>query len=113
MTKAQKIWLWVSLAMFVVPEVLCSFIISSVSSLFGKNLLPLYTIFIKQQFFTDHPVYLFMLLGTEIVGLLILLILNLKNKKNIIVSILLSALLLWLLFVFYIGYAIAFRMSFP
>jgi hypothetical protein len=113
MTKTQKIWLWVSVAMFVVPEVLCSFLLSSFANLLGRELSPLYTIFIKQQFFTDHPMYLFLLLAIEIAGLLILLIINIRYRKSVIISILLSILLLWLLFVLYIGYVVAFSMSFP
>lgn len=112
MTKIQKIWLGISAAMFVVPEVLFSFLFSSVAQLFGKTF-PSLLYIPNQQFFTDHPTYLFFALFVELLGVLFLLILNLRNKKGKFLSVLLFIILLWLAVVFYIGYAIAFRMSFP
>ena len=112
MTKTQKIWLWISVAMFVVPEVFFSFLTLSVISFFGKDFLPLITKFIDQQFFTDHPIYLIYALAVEVVGVLILAIISFqRNKKP--VAIFLSIIFLWLTFVLYMGYMISFRMSFP
>jgi len=113
MTKIQKIWLGISAAMFLVPEVFFSFSFLSIANLFGKDFSPLYTFFIDQQFFVDYPAYLFLALVIEWLGVLALLVLSIKcnNKKFIIV--LLSILLLWLSFVLYVGYVISISMSFP
>ena len=112
MTKIQKIWLGVFLAMFVAPEVLFSFLLSSVAQLFGRTF-PSILYSPNQQFFTDHPIYLFFALAVELLGVFLLLIFNFQHKKNKFVSALLLIIFLWLVIVFYIGYIIAFRMSFP
>ena len=99
--------------MFVIPEVLFSFLLSSLAGFSNKTFLALYTLFIKPQFFTDHPLYLFFLLLVECLGVLILLVINIKYKNNKIISVLLSILLFWLIFVLFMGYVVSFSMSFP
>ena len=109
MTKIQKIWLGVFLAMFVAQEVLFSFLLSSVAQLFGRTF-PSILYSPNQQFFTDHPIYLFFALAVEFWGVFLLLIFNFQHKKNKFVSALLFLIIfLWLVIVFYIGYIIAFH----
>ena len=110
MTKSQKIWLGVFLAMFIVPEVIFSFLISSLASLFSFGFSPLYKAFINPQFFIDHPGYLYIFLLIEWFGVLGLLILNAKHnfgKYRTLGTVALSILLVLLIIIFYIGYAIS------
>jgi hypothetical protein len=106
MTKIPKIWLGVFVAMFMVPEVLFSFLTSLV--LFNVHFLPPVYLFRNEQFFLDHQNYAFVALGIEIIGLLGLFIFNIKynNKKSKnILTIILSLLLLITSFVLYFGWS--------
>lgn len=102
LTKTQKIWLWVFLAMFMIPEMLFSFVIS-VIELFGLDFNPLYTLFINQQFFIDSPIYLFIFNIIELIGVLGMLIISIKLNRKII-SVILGIVLVWLIFVIFLGY---------
>lgn len=113
MTKVQKIWLWVFLAMFVVPEALFSFIILSAANLMGANFSPLYSLFIDPQYLTNHTVYLFTALAIEWLGMLGLLITSIKNKTSKFVSVLCAVILLWLTYIFFMGYVLAVSMTLP
>ena len=115
MTKIQKVWLGIFLAMFIVPEVLFSFLVSTIFSLLGRKFYFIYQLFIKEQFFTDNPAYLFISICIEIIGLLGLLMFNIKynkSKAKQIYSILLVFVLICLCVIFYIGYSIS-NISFP
>ena len=115
MAKKQKVWLGVFLAMFIVPEVLFSFLISSIASLFGYIFPSLYTFFINPQFFVDHAIYLFGFLFMELLGVLGLLVLNFKfneGKYRKIITAILGLIFISLSIIFYLGYIIA-NISFP
>lgn len=105
MTKPQKIWMWIFIAMFAVPEILFSFVLSFVDFL-GKNIAPLYLLFTPYHFFIDHPVYLLIAEAIEWLGVLGLFVISIKNKKLIFV-ILLGIVLLWLSVNFSMGYIIS------
>ncbi len=82
MGKAQKIWLWVSLSMFIVPEVLFSFLLLLISGFLGRDFLPLVTLFVKQQVFVDHPLYLLLALFIELLGLLGLTVFSFRSRNK-------------------------------
>lgn len=107
MIKIQKIWLGIFVAMFAVPEILFGFLTSAIASLFGKSTPALYQLFISQQFFIDHIVYSFVILGVEWLGILGLLIWNSKYKNNKALAVLLFILLFALSIIFYFGYSIS------
>ncbi len=110
MTKTQKIWLWISLAMFFIPEIFFSPIISFFASLYGvTNFSFLYEHFINPQFFIDNPIYLFIILSIECLGMLGLLIYNIKfnqHRYKIVLTIITTLILILLLFIFFVGYAV-------
>ena len=116
MTKIQKVWLWVSVLMFLVPEILFSPIISFFDSLYGVENFPfLYKHFLNSQFFIDNSVYLFIVLGIEYLGVLGLLIWNIKFNKykyKIILTVITTLILILLSFIFLVGYSVT-NMSFP
>ena len=62
MTKKQKVWLGVSLAMFVVPEVLWGAIIK----ILDVSFVPVYK---DPQFFYDHPFFALLLIVVELIGI--------------------------------------------
>ncbi|MDO8659426.1 MAG: hypothetical protein Q7K54_02380 [Candidatus Parcubacteria bacterium] len=115
MTKQQKTWLYVFLAMFLVPEILFSFVISMTITFFGASFQGLSRFFINQQFIIDHPEYVLTFLFIEIVGTLGLLILNLKlntNKSRTVVTTLLSVILIIIVYAFFLGYGLRNGISF-
>jgi len=77
MTKIQKIWLWIFIAMFAVPEILWG----SLIKVFKISFLPLYK---DVQYFSDNPGVAFLLIIIEIIG--ISGIIYLLNKKSLSVS---------------------------
>jgi len=101
MTKLKKIWMWIFIAMFALPEILFSFTLSMVDFL-GKNIAPLYVFFIGHQFFIDHPIYLLIANATEWLGVLGLLVISAKANKKIL-AVLLGIILLWLSIELYFG----------
>jgi hypothetical protein len=108
-SKMQKGLLWLFGAMFLVPEILFLTIPLSILSIInnlsntGINS-PIYY-FINSQFFTDHPIYTFIAIIAEWVGVLGLFVLSIKFKKPIF-YILLAIVLLWLAFVIFLGYVL-------
>ncbi len=83
MTKTQKIWMWVFLAIFLIPEVLWSPIINVLTSFFGngknnpqifrKNFLTLYA----------NENLLKIVITVQLIAILLFLFKIIKNKKNI------------------------------
>ncbi len=105
LSKKQKIWLGIFGTMFVVPEILFSFVLSIVVFL-GITINPLYSFFINHQFFIDHSNYLLIANTVEWAGVLGLLVMSWKFKRKILV-ILLGIILLWLSIELYLGYIIS------
>ena len=103
MTKTQKIWMWIFIAMFAVPEILFSIVPSSIINYSGKDFLTLSSFFIDSRFFINNPGYFFTTLIVELAGIIGLLILSIKSNKKII-YILLGIILLWLIFIFFLGF---------
>lgn len=119
MTKMQKIWLWIFIAMFAIPEILFYFtplsILSFTNNFSQTNIKPIAYFFINSQFFTDNPAYVLFFLAVEWFGVLGLLAMSIKFKKKIFI-ILLSIFMLWLSFLiisFLIIQHIFSTMSFP
>jgi hypothetical protein len=103
MTKTQKIWLWIFIAMFAVPEILFSVTPSSIINYSGKDFLTLSSFFVDGRFFINNPFYFFIILIVEIAGIVGLLVLSIKSSKKII-AVLLGIILLWLFFIFFLAY---------
>lgn len=103
MTKTQKIWLWIFLAMFLVPEILFSITISSIVNYSGKDFLTLFSFFVDDRFFINNPFYFLTTLTIEWIGLLGLLIMAIKSRKKFLI-VTLSIILLWLSFIFLLAY---------
>ena len=72
-TKKQKIWMWIFLAMFIVPEILWGNIIKVLKVYF----LPIYK---STQFFTNKPMIAILIIIIEITGMFG--IFYLLNKKS-------------------------------
>lgn len=110
MTKNQKLWFWVGLALFAVPEILFSFLVGSIASVFGKATWSIYSSLVGQQFIVDHQTYLFVALVIECIGVALVLIGNIKYSparvKNLFTA-LLTLLLFALLLVLYVGYVVS------
>ena len=110
MNKLQKIWLWFSFVLFIIPEVFFSFIIFFIFDFLHINYFPpLYGFFVRPQFFVDNPIYLFIVLGIECLGMLGLLIWNVKfnhSRYKTVLTIITALTFALLLFILYIGYAI-------
>ena len=107
MNTKQKTLLGIFLGMFVVPEILFSFIISSVLFLFGINFPFILGQFINPQIFTDNQNITFLFIGIEWLGILGLIFQNTKfnkTKSKTILTIVLSLLLIFLTLVFYTAY---------
>ena len=114
MTKTQKIWLAIFLAMFLVPEVLWGALLNAVTSVFGS---PAHSIYYNLQAFDDQPILAYIIILTEIIAIIGLLIVNYtiqyKNKITKIVSYVVLALLeITLIFILLINYMIS-HISFP
>jgi len=103
LTKKQKKWLWVFIAMFAIPEILFLItplsILSFVNNFSATNITaPIYYI-ISQQFFVDNPAYLLLAIAIEWLGVVGILITSAKRRKKVFVVI--SAIfLLWLFIIF-------------
>lgn len=112
MTKMQKKLLWLFGAMFLIPEILFSFILISIINFSNGNIKPLYSLIINEQFFIDNTIYLILFMFIEWIGILGLLILNIRLNKKLIAT-LLGIILLWMTFIIFVGYIISASMSFP
>lgn len=111
MSKVEKIWLWISLAMFLVPEVLFFTSPALMMSINGKSFSEINSLIIKYDIFFDYPIYLLVIIAIEFLGILSLLILNIKNKKTLFI-ILFSVILIWLFFAFALVYVTGIMMNF-
>lgn len=109
MTKMQKVWLWIFLAMFIVPEVLWGGLASTF-----LNLNPILNL---SGLFENHPIAANAIILPEMVGILGLMILNQKYPyrnqffKYFVTAALLLA-LLGLCLLIYIAYSFS-KMSLP
>ena len=101
--KTQKIWLWIFLAMFLIPEILFFTILSSIINYSEKDFLTLSSFFINDRFFINNPFYFFIVLIFEWIGILGLLIINIKSKNKILAFIL-GIIFLWLSFISILAY---------
>lgn len=99
----QKTWLWIFGGMFVVPEVLFFTIPSSIINYSNKLFLTLITPFFDSRLFINNPKIFFLILVIELVGVVGLLVLNVKSRKKLF-SFLLGVVLLWLLFIAFLMY---------
>ena len=110
MTKMQKVWMWVFIAMFAVPEILFLTtplsILSFTNNFSAMNINPPIYYLVNSQFFTDQPIYLLLVIAIEWVGVLGLLLIGVKSKKRI-PTILLGIVLLWLSVDLYFAYIIS------
>jgi len=102
MTKMQKKLLWLFGAMFLIPEILFSIILSSIVNYSGKDFLTLTSIFVDSRFFINNPTYFLIILIIELIGITGLLFLSIKNRRKIMSTILII-ILLWLIFIFFLG----------
>jgi len=102
-SRREKIWLWISLAMFLVPEILFSTSPALWMSLNGKSFSEINSLLINYRVFWDHPMYSLIIIAIEFIGVFILFILSIKKRK-ILLAILLCAILAWLFFIFVVGY---------
>ena len=99
----KKIWMWIFIAMFAIPEILFSVTLSSIINYHGKDFFTISSLFVSGRFFINNPFYFFVTIIIELIGVLGLLVISIKNKK-IIFIILSGVILLWLLFIFFLGY---------
>lgn len=108
MSKSQKIWLWISVAMFAIPEILWS----PVSNFYYELLQSSSTSYVKPFRYSflqnsDNLNYLKFFVFLQLIGLLGTLVVAIKNKNNknaiwiYISTILLIALLLLVAFELY------------
>jgi hypothetical protein len=113
MTKKQKIWMWIFIAMFAVPEILWSpvmnfyYQLSQTGGSGGTH--PLRYNFLQ---YSDNLSYLKFVIFVQLLGLIGALIIALKNKnsKNKILRYLF--ILLLSLFVLIVGFVLYFALSF-
>ncbi|MFA6369351.1 MAG: hypothetical protein WCX20_03165 [Candidatus Shapirobacteria bacterium] len=103
MKKTQKFWLWISIAMFAIPELLFLTtpltIVSFINNFSEIGINPPIYYIINRQFFVDHFGYVLLVMGIEILGVTKLLITSAKFKQKIL-TIVLAIFLLWLFIVF-------------
>lgn len=111
LSKTQKIWLWVSGAMFLIPEILFFTTPLLIQSLSGKSFLNLSSLFINYAIFFAHPLYLLLIIFFEWIGVLGLIILSIKLNKKILTTLSLIV-LLWLSYAFCIVYITSISMGY-
>lgn len=108
MTKNQKIWFWVGVALFVVPEILWGPVLGVLNLLFKINISP---IFPDVQLINDHFILVILILVSEVVGVSILLRITIQGQgmnsllKYVILT-LLAALLISIIIVFYLSFSL-------
>ena len=102
----QKSLLWISWAMFVVPEVMFGAMVSVLFLLIGKDYNSLVFLPGYNQFFSGHPSYITLLLVIEALGIIGLLFWNLQNKHSKIFTILLVLFLLAVISSLVLGYGV-------
>ncbi|MCX6718455.1 MAG: hypothetical protein NTY81_02530 [Candidatus Staskawiczbacteria bacterium] len=106
MTKIQKIWLWIFMAMFAVPEILWGNLIK----IFKISFLPIYK---NIKYFTDEPMIAFLVIIIEIIGISgIIYLLNKKDAKiNTILKYALDIVLVIILLVLVLSLCLSYSMS--
>ena len=113
LTKKQKIWLWIFIAMFAVPEILWSpvanFYYEFFQSSWTSYVQPIRDNFLQNS---DNLSYLKFVIFLQLIGLLGALIFSLKNKnsKNRTLTYFFVALLSVLILI--VGFSLYFAMSF-
>jgi len=110
MSGKQKVWMWIFLAMFLIPEILFFTTPAMIMALAGKKFNEISSLFINYSFFLSNPLYLLTIIAVEFFGILSLLILSKKSKKYSLVTFL-GIILLWLIFIFLITYVTGFSMG--
>ena len=103
LAKKDKIWMWIFIAVFAIPEIFFSTLLSSIINYSGKKFLTLSSLFVDNKFFINNPSVLFLVLIIETISLLYLLFLSFKLKKTILI-IFLILLLAWLSYILFLGY---------
>jgi hypothetical protein len=111
MQKSEKVWLWASLAMFLVPEILFFTSPALIMSLNGKSFSEINSLVIRYDIFFDYPVYLLIIIAIEFLGILSLLIFSIKKRK-ILFAVLLFSILIWLFFIFALCHITGITISF-
>ena len=111
MTKKQKIWMWIFVAMFAIPEILWG----NLLGILKISFLPIYK---NIQIFTDKPTLAFLVIVSEVIGIFgIFYLFNRKsNVSNIwvkyVLNVLLSIIFLLLLISLYLS-IVATQIRFP
>lgn len=107
MKKIQKVWMWIFIAMFAIPEILFfttpSFILSIINNFREVNVNPPIYFFISPQFLIDHQLYTILSLVVEWLGVFGLFMLSMKFNKKLFI-ILLGIVLLWISLIVFLGY---------
>ena len=115
MTKKQKVWVGIFLAMFIVPEVLWGTIFNAGTSILR---LSLHSDYYNLQIFDDRPGLAYLIIIFEIVAISGLLYLNFKRQEwkhkiqKAFFTIILILLDISLLFLFFLNFAMS-GISFP
>lgn len=115
MTKKQKVWLGIFLAMFVVPEVLWGIIFNAGTSILG---LSAHSVYYNLQIFDDYPSLAYLIIIIEIVAISGLLYLNFKRQEwqhkiqKVFFTIILVLLDISLLFLLFLNFTMS-GISFP
>lgn len=110
MTKIQKIWLWIFIAMFALPEILFFTTPIMILDFSGKSFSDLSSLFINYSIFFNQPIFLLIIIAVEWIGILGLLMLGLRLNKKLFATLLLI-ILLWLSFIFSVIYVTGISMG--
>jgi len=110
MSKTQKIWMWIFIAMFALPEILFITSPALLMSILGKSFTNINSLVVNYDFFLAYPIYLLIIIATEFIGVAGLAVFSARLKKKIAL-ILSGILLLWLLFIFAVVYITGFSMN--
>jgi len=102
MSKKEKIWLCLSLSLFLIPELLFSIISLSVANIVGYDFNPISSFFIENKELSKHPIFLLTMVAIEFFGVLSLFILSIKKRK-ILFAVLFFIALICLFFIFAVG----------
>lgn len=112
MTKKQKVWLGIFLAMFIVPEIIWGTLVNALTSILHIDI---HSVVLDALFFSHHPGYAYLIILMEIIGLSGLLVLNMRGAYNKIVrnfiNIIMVILLLSLILLLFLNFSIS-NMSF-
>ena len=103
--------MWISVAMFALPEILFFTTPALLMSILGKSFTEISSLLVSYKFFLSYPLFLLFITAVEWVGVMGLLILSIKFNKKVF-AILSGILLLWLFFVFGLVYIAGFSINF-